>query len=144
MPSERPRIVLVSRCFVKGEDGALLAIKRAANDSHYPGMWECAGGKLDEGQDLSHAQEREVMEETGYLVEPVHPLVLADSYVIGEGAYKGLPYVVLFSITRCVGGIEKLSHEHDAALWVGYRDFLGLPLTPEVRKAAIKLKDLLA
>lgn len=121
----------------------MLAIKRAATDSHHPGMWECAGGKLDEGQDLSHAQEREVMEETGYLVEPIHPLVFADSYVIGTGAYKGLPYVVLFSITKCVGGIEKLSDEHDEALWVGYQDFLDLDLTPEVRKAAIHLRNLL-
>jgi 8-oxo-dGTP diphosphatase len=144
MPSERPRVVLVSRCFVRDEHNRLLAVQRSASDSHHPGLWECPGGKLDEGQDLSHAQEREVMEETGYLVEPTHPLVFADSYVIGTGAYIGLPYLVLFSITRLVGGKLKLSEEHDAADWRPYDRFLDLELTPEVRKAAIRLESLLS
>jgi len=144
MPSERPRVVLVSRCFVRNDSGLLLAIQRAATDNHNPSLWECPGGKLDEGQDLSHAQEREVMEETGYLVEPTHPFVLVDSYVIGTGAYTGLPYVVLFSITRLVGGKLKLSEEHDDAKWLSYDAWLDLTLTPEVRKAAIRLQPLLA
>jgi 8-oxo-dGTP pyrophosphatase MutT (NUDIX family) len=129
---------------VRDDNGLLLAVQRAATDSHYPSLWECPGGKLDEGQDLSHAQEREVLEETGYLVEPVNPLVLVDSYVIGEGAYLGLPYVVLFSITRLVGGKLKLSEEHDDAKWLTYDDWLDLELTPEVRKASIRLRSQLA
>ncbi len=144
MPSERPRVVLVSRCFVEREDGKLLLVQRAATDNHYPSMWECAGGKLDAGQDLSHAQEREVMEETGLLAEPILRMVTVDSYVIGEGAYAGLTFVVLFSITKLIGGILKLSHEHDASAWVTYEEMLGYDLTPEVRKAAIVLKPYLA
>ena len=63
---ERPRVVLVNRCFVR--DGEkLLIIQRAKLDSMNAEKWEVPGGKLDEGQDLSHAQEREVMEETGFL-----------------------------------------------------------------------------
>ncbi|MEJ0053446.1 MAG: NUDIX domain-containing protein [bacterium] len=139
MPSPRPRVVLVTRAFVKRHDGRLLAIRRSANESHHAGLWECPGGKLDQGQDIAHAQEREVIEETGYFVTPVELQCFADSYVIGDGAYKGLPYVVLFSVCRLVGGIKKLSDEHSALKWVSYRDFLDLNLTPEVRKAAIGL-----
>jgi 8-oxo-dGTP pyrophosphatase MutT (NUDIX family) len=106
-------------------------------------LWECPGGKLDEGQDLTHAQEREVMEETGYLVRPIHPLVLVDSYVIGAGAYLGLPYVVLFSITELVGGKLKLSEEHEVSMWLDYNEMLDYDLTPEVRKAAITLEEYL-
>jgi 8-oxo-dGTP diphosphatase len=144
MPSERPKVVLVSRCFVtRKEDKKLLIIKRANNDSHHPGLWECAGGKLDPGQDLSHAQEREVAEETGYLVQVCNPLVCVESYVIGTGAYIGLPYVALFSITTLIGGKYKLSEEHSDGAWVTYDEMFDYNLTPEVWKAAITLKHLL-
>ena len=108
-----------------------------------PGKWEVPGGKLDEGQDLTHAQEREVMEETRLLVQPTHPMVLSDSFVIGTGAYKGLPYVVLFSITQLVGGNFALSEEHMDSAWVTYDEMLAHDLTAEVRKAALILKDYL-
>ena len=139
---ERPRVVLVNRCFVR--DGEkLLIIQRAKLDSMNAEKWEVPGGKLDEGQDLSHAQEREVMEETGFLVKPTYPMVLADSFVIGTGHHTGLPYVVLFSITQVVGGNFNLSEEHMDSAWVTYDEMLAYDLTPEVRKAAILLKDYL-
>ena len=139
--TERPRVVLVNRCFVRREDGKLLAIRRAMADEHYPGKWEVPGGKLDMGQDLLRAQEREVMEETGYLVAPLMPLVYADSHLIGDGRYAGLPYVVLFSITRLLGGKFALSAEHCGFTWVSCDELLDLDLTPEVWKAAIVLRE---
>lgn len=138
--TKRPKVVLVNRCFLIRK-GKLLLVKRSATDTHYPGLWEGPGGKLDEGQDLTHALEREVMEETGLLVSPIHPLVFADSYVIGgEGKYKGLPYVVLFGVMKSKGGTLKLSDEHDESEWVSYKMALDYDLTPEVRKALIALK----
>lgn len=144
MPSERPQVLLVSRAFIRRRDGRILLVQRARTDRHHPGLWECPGGKLDQGQDLSHALEREVMEETGYLAEPDNPLVFIDDYVIGDGPYAGLTYVVIFGIGRLVGGKEKLSEEHDDSAWVTYDEMLDYELTPEVRKAAIRLKGLLA
>jgi 8-oxo-dGTP pyrophosphatase MutT (NUDIX family) len=106
---KRPRVVLVNRCFVKNATGRLLVIRRSPDDQNNAGKWEVPGGKLDEGQDLVHAQEREVLEETGLLVRPTRPLVFVDSFVLGTGKYKGLPYVVLFSITEVIGGKAKIS-----------------------------------
>ena len=138
---KRPEVVLVNRCFVIHK-GKLFLVQRSATDTHHPGCWEGPGGKLEEGQDLTHALEREVMEEAGLLVSPIHPLVFADSYVIGgESKYKGLPYVVLFGIMESKGGTLKLSHEHDDSVWVSYKKALEYDLTPEVRKALIVLKD---
>jgi len=85
--NERSRIILVNRCFVFSEEKKILLIKRADEDSHSPGLWECPGGKLDQGQDLSRARERGVMEETRLLVSLTHPLVYADSYIISDGKY---------------------------------------------------------
>jgi 8-oxo-dGTP pyrophosphatase MutT (NUDIX family) len=141
--NQRPRIVLVNRCFVLHNDGRILVIRRSDSDTNYAGKWEVPGGKVDVGQDLTHAQEREVMEETGLYVEPVERLMVADSYVIGTGPYKGLPYVVLFSICNAVGGALALSEEHTDSAWVTYSELLSYDLTPEVRKAAIVLQPYL-
>jgi 8-oxo-dGTP diphosphatase len=125
---------------VKRKDGKLLIIKRSPTDNMNACKWEVPGGKVDEGQDLTQAQTREVLEETGLLVEPTERLVYVDSFVIGNDPYKGLPYVVLFSVTRLVGGKFALSAEHTDHAWVRYDKMLAYDLTSEVRKAAIVLK----
>lgn len=139
--SERPRIVLVNRCFIVREDELLLIVKRSSSDTNNAGKWEVPGGKLDKGQDLGYAQEREVLEETGLLVKQVNPLVFPDSYVIRKGKYKGLTYVVLFSVTRLLSGNFALSEEHTDYAWVTYNEMLTYDLTRMVKKAAIALKS---
>ena len=142
-PKERPRVLLVNRCIVLDDKGKILLIRRASDDPHYPDLWECPGGKLDQGQDLNQAREREVLEETGLLVKLIHPLVYVDSYVVGEVKYAGLPYVCLFGIAKSIGGKFGLSSEHSDAKWVTYDEALSFELTMEVRKAIIVLKDYL-
>lgn len=145
MPSNQlPLVVLVNRCFIQRDDGLLLIIKRSLDDRNNAEKWEVPGGKIDKGQDLSRTQECEVMEETGLLVEATQPLVYADSFVIVEGPYKDIPYVVLFSVTKLVGGNFTLSEEHTDHAWVSYDEMLTYDLTNQVRKAAIVLKDHLA
>lgn len=136
---ERPRVVLVNRCLVKNDDNKLLIIQRSKNDKHNPMLWEFPGGKLDIGEDLSDALQREVMEETGYKIEPESKLTYVDSYVISTGKYTGLPYIVLFGIARVIGGNLELSDEHTASVWVSYNNALDYDLTNESRKALIVL-----
>lgn len=143
--NKRPRIVLVNRCFVMNRSlDKLLIIQRALDNSYNPGKWEVPGGKLEQGQDISYAQEREVMKETGLLVESVRPLVLADSYVINTGKYRGLTYLALFSITRLLDGFFRISEEHCGFTWVSYKELLTYQLTDEVRNAAITLERVLS
>ncbi len=133
--NDRPRIVLVNRCVIENDEGRLLLIKRSQNDRFNPGLWEFPGGKLEAGQDLQTALRREVIEETGLTVEPVSPLVYADSFVIKEGnKYAGLPYVVIFNIGRIISGEIQLS-EHDDYAWETQDGALARELTPESEKA---------
>lgn len=141
--SERPRVLLVNRCFVQRKDGKLLLLKRSKENRYFPLHWECPGGKLDVGQDLAHALEREVLEETGLLFEPTHRLVCVASEIVAAGPYRGLPYVIIFSVGRAAGGKLKLSEEHSAHTWVSYHEAFKYQLKPEVRKALIVLKSLL-
>lgn len=141
MSDRRPSVVLVNRCFVLNK-GRLLLIRRSPTDRNNPGQWECPGGKVDEGQDITHAQEREVMEETGLLVKPTFPLAFIESFIIGDkGKYKGQLYLALFSITKVIGGKFKLSEEHTAHKWALYEEMLDMDITLQVRKAAIELEE---
>ncbi|MDP3646258.1 MAG: NUDIX domain-containing protein [bacterium] len=141
--NKRPRVLFVNRCFVKRDDGFFLIIRRSAMDTNNPGKWEVPGGKVDQGQSLVGAQEREVMEETGLLVRPVHELATFVSRQITTGRYKDHLYFALFSITQLVGGPLQLSEEHSAYAWVTYDELFEYDLTLEVKRAAIVLKDLL-
>ena len=138
---DRPAVVLVSRCFVIN-NGLILAMLRSALDNHLPLRWEAPGGKLDEGQDLHGALEREVLEETGLLIRPIDSIAHFESKVIGGGGkYNGMPYVSLFGLATVTGGELKLSHEHDDSSWCTYKELMELDLTPETQKAAIVLKN---
>lgn len=134
--SERPGVLLVARSFILNAEGEILLVKRSSTDRHYPSLWECPGGKLDQGEDLDASRAREALEETGLVVETLHPSFTTDSHIIDdESEYDGLTYVVIFSIARVVGGELLLSEEHNEAAWVHYGDAFSYDLTPEVRKA---------
>lgn len=48
--------------------GRILIVRRAAADVVGAGSWECPGGKIDFGEGLEDALEREIAEETGLSV----------------------------------------------------------------------------
>ncbi len=139
---ERPRVVLVSRCIVQNDEGKFLLIKRSGNNYHLPLKWEFPGGKLDEGQDLSNALEREVLEETGLLIQPTDRMVFVESEIIPKGKFQGLPYVVITGLAKKVGRNEvTLSEEHIDFRWVTTSEAFDMDLKPEVRKALIVLEQ---
>lgn len=57
----RSIIVAVKGVIVHG--GRILLVRRAARDSVGAGTWECAGGKIEFGEDLEAALEREIYED---------------------------------------------------------------------------------
>lgn len=137
----RPQVVLVARTFVKDPTQGILLVKRSRTDKNNPGKWECPGGKVDKGQTVPLALEREVLEETGLLVHPTLMLAHTDGYIIPDGKYAGLPYLVLFNVCTVVGGTLALSNEHEEYAWTNYDRILDFDLTKEVHKAAIVLES---
>lgn len=137
----RPRILLVNRTIVLGSNNQILLIRRSEDDSHAPLKWEFPGGKLDQGQDLSNALEREVLEETGLLVTPVKRIAYFESMILTSGKYAGLPYVVLIGISKTEDLEIHLSAEHQDYVWCSVTEALGYDLTTECRKALITLRN---
>ena len=144
MPSEEPKFILTTRCFVtRLQDKRLLYVQRSARDSHCAGQWEVPGGKFEPKQSLKAATQSELGQEIGCTVEIIHPVVSNYCRIIEDGPYNGWPYIMLFSIVRITGGSFSLSHEHDDAKWLHYDDALALDLTPDVRRATIDLRHYL-
>ncbi|MCJ7792514.1 MAG: NUDIX domain-containing protein [Candidatus Marinimicrobia bacterium] len=139
--AKRPRVVLTNRAIVLDEKGEILLIKRANTDSWRPGFWEFPGGKLDEGQDLSHALEREILEETGLVVIPINRVVYYESQISQMKKYRGLPYIVLIGLAKKIGGKIKLSEEHTESAWVTPQKALNCDLTSESKKALLVLRE---
>ncbi|MFF0143327.1 NUDIX hydrolase [Streptomyces sp. NPDC005227] len=90
---------------VIGEDGRLLAIRRADN-----GTWELPGGVLELDETPEAGVAREVFEETGIHVE-VDQLT---------GVYKNTTRGIVALVFRCKpsGGTERTSSESTAVDWL--------------------------
>ncbi len=56
---------------VYNEDGHLLLVRQG---KHRAGQWELPGGKVKAGESVAQAVRREVLEETGVMVEPLSVL----------------------------------------------------------------------
>ncbi|MBU0534861.1 NUDIX domain-containing protein [Patescibacteria group bacterium] len=141
---KRPKVVLVIRAIVQNEDGLILIIKRSPSDSYMPNKWELPGGKLDIGQDISNALEREVLEETGLVVIPTDKIAYWRSEIISSGKYKGLPYVILVGLSKSVGGEVAISSEHSDFKWLRVKEALKYDLVIESRTALVVLVNKLS
>jgi len=136
--------MLVTRTFILDDADKLLLIRRVANDRHNPGLWEPAGGKVDKGEKVSAARDREIFDETGLYVKSVSPIFIIGERMVTMGRFGEIPLIPMFSVARVVSGKLKLKiDEHDASAWVSYLEMFSYRLTPEARTAAKQLKEYL-
>lgn len=103
MSDDNRHSVSVAGVIVDDEDRALL-IKRRDN-----GHWEPPGGVLEHGETIEEALRREVIEETGLIIEP-GPLT---------GVYQNMPRHIVALVFRCraVGGRLRENDEAVAFRW---------------------------
>ena len=86
---ERPQVVLVTRSIITDNSNEILLLRRSSDCFHNTGLWEVPGGKLDPGEDLPPAQEREVKEETGLIIKASRRLVAEEHYLIKKALTRG-------------------------------------------------------
>ncbi len=87
------------------DQGRVLATRRADND-----RWEPPGGVLELGETIEQGLVREVLEETGLVVEP-HRLT---------GVYKNMARGIVALVFRChvVRGVPELTDEVCESRWL--------------------------
>lgn len=106
----RSIIVAVKGIIVHG--GRILLVKRASADKVGAGTWECAGGKIEFGEELEAALEREIHEETGLQVN-VGSLLYAASFLTDPARQL----IILTYLCRSMSQTVQLSAEHSAYKW---------------------------
>jgi 8-oxo-dGTP diphosphatase len=96
-------------------DGALLLIRRGQAPSR--GRWSLPGGRVETGETVEEAVVREVMEETGLVVE-VHALV-GEVTRPGPG---GITYRIQDFRVRPISGIASAGDDATEVAWVPLDD----------------------
>ena len=115
MQREYPSAPLVGVGAVVVEQGRVLLVRRGREP--LKGHWTLPGGVLEVGESLSAAVAREVLEETGLIVEPLQLVELVDR-IHREGDRVRYHYVIADYLCRVTGGELCAASDADAVRWV--------------------------
>lgn len=112
---------------------SVLLVKRGREPRK--GQWAIPGGKVEAGESMRAAAEREILEETAITIragEMVYQLEYIEHDDAGDIAFH---YVVLDFAAEYLGGEPSPGDDADAAAWVRFDTLSNLPLTDSTREA---------
>lgn len=115
---------------VRDDQGRCLLLRRAPAARTNVGRWDFPGGKIDPGENINQALEREIAEETRLVVEFER---------IAGSAQRDLPerlVAYLFVEGRLISGDLQLSEEHDDYRWVAPEEIASLDLPEQFQSFA--------
>ncbi len=121
--SGAPVRVLAAVC---RRSGAYLLCRRPEHKRH-GGLWEFPGGKIESGESLYDAAQRELQEELALDVADVGSILCTVSD-------PGSPFIIEFVDVTVVGEPQAL--EHDEVRWVGAEDMPNFAMAPADRTFA--------
>jgi ADP-ribose pyrophosphatase YjhB (NUDIX family) len=128
MSREYPERPLLGVGGVVIHQGKVLLIRRATEP--LKGEWSIPGGLVELGEKLLDAVKREVLEETGLVVEPGKVLELFDSiWKDAEGRCQ-YHYVLVDYLCRMTGGNLQAASDVSEARWVEEQELRNLGLRP--------------
>ena len=113
---------VAAKAIVVNEDGNILILREASTykEGTNIGRYHCPGGRLNPGESYEDGLQREVLEETGLMVEPLYPIYVGEWHPV----IKGVPHQIIAIFTVCkASSIDvKLSEEHDDYKWIKSSD----------------------
>ena len=133
-PSSAPKAAVGA---VVIEEGRILLVKRK-----YPpkkGNWAIPGGSVNLGESLQAAAEREIMEETGLIIEAKEPVYTFD---LIEHDSKGdviFHYVIVDLLAEYVSGDLHPADDVSDARWFGRDEIDGLEISETTKTLLDKM-----
>jgi len=118
-------VLIVSAAALLDISGRVLVQKRPEDGRELAGLWEFPGGKVEPGEAVDAALARELREELGIAVTPVHLVPLSFSHMRANG---GDLLLLLFACREWQGDLRPLPG-HDL-VWLYPSELDGLPMPP--------------
>jgi 8-oxo-dGTP diphosphatase len=119
------------------QDRRLLIVERGREP--LKGFWSLPGGVVQTGETLAEGVVREVLEETGLVVEPVEIVEIFERIMRDDQGRAEYHYVLADYICRVTGGLLAAADDVSDVRWVSKQDLYGIRLTegtlPVIEKA---------
>jgi 8-oxo-dGTP diphosphatase len=112
-------------CFVLNDDDVLL-MKRGAHKRVFPNHYNGVGGHIERDEDPLTSARREILEETGLVVEAVR---LRAVYNIDPGETTG---ILLFVFTAVCKDRDVIANSEGTLHWIPRREVLNLDLVDDI------------
>jgi mutator protein MutT len=133
LPGETLETVTVAAAVIESS-GRYLLMKRAPHKGN-SGMWEFPGGKVDPGESLQQAIEREIREELG--VKATAGRLLGSAETIDQNRR-----LRLFGVATLIENEPTVLKDHSEFLWVKPEDLSKYPMTPAEYGLLSQLKEI--
>jgi 8-oxo-dGTP diphosphatase len=118
-----PRVAVGAIVF---KDGRVLLVKRGQPPSQ--GLWAIPGGRVELGETLQAAAEREISEETGLTIRAGDPAYTFDAIIRDDAGRVRFHYVIVDLLADYLGGELRPGDDAREARWVAPQDLAELPV----------------
>ena len=129
MGNNNQKIGISQKVILFRDDGKILALKRTAEAPSRPLRWDLPGGDLNFGEDPAQGIVREVLEETGLLVERLEPFD-TEAHINKDGEF----WLTIAYKSNCTSDKIKLSYEHNEFKWMTLEEFLKLESADKLKR----------
>jgi ADP-ribose pyrophosphatase len=98
------------------------------------GYWTLPGGKVEMGETLQQAVEREILEETGIRIKTQNFVDIFDMIEYGIDNRIRFHYVIIDFFAEYIDGVPKAADDASAAGWISAEAMLNLSVNFETRR----------
>lgn len=127
------KLLKVVGAVIENENNEILCALRSPNMS-LPNMWEFPGGKVEKGENLKQAIEREIREELDCNIKAFD--------VFNENTHEYDNFVVNLITVKCkLASGKPTANEHSKLIWLKRENLLSLKWAPADVPAAMQLAE---
>lgn len=109
----------------------ILLVKR--NQPPGEGLWAIPGGRLELGETLQKAAEREVREETGVIIRARNPVYTFDIVERDDQGRIRFHYVIVDLLADYINGEPNPGSDVSEARWIDHQELDELPISKSTR-----------
>ena len=122
---KHPRVAVGAVVF--SDDRVLLVLRGRAPAK---GQWAIPGGNVKLGESLQQAAEREILEETGIIIEAGQPIYTFDAIVRDADGAICFHYVIVDLAAGYVSGVPQPGDDAREVRWVAAHELAALAVSP--------------